>query len=288
MAFFQHGFLDQAADSFQQVIAEKPNDPDAYYNLGTLCLRRNATQDARKYLDQALNCGRTIPKPGTDLGMLAAQAGQPEEAIQDFQQSAAVASQTTPLPFVNLGNVFRRQGNVAQATTLLNRALENEPTNPEVNYSLGMLYARSSQNEKARQYLETAINLRPDYADALNNLGVLFVQQQRYPEAEEKFKACIRIAPNFDQSYLNLARPISLRKTTTRRERFCKNFSGINPNTGWLSRCCRCYIEAFGGLCSGVMRFGSGPERQSRPAIALRSRADRPDVRVARICISAA
>ena len=205
VAFFQHGFLDQAADSFQQVIAEKPNDPDAYYNLGTLCLRRNATQDARKYLDQALKLRPNYPEAWNNLGMLAAQAGQPEEAIQDFQQSLQLRpNYATAL--LNLGNVFRRQGNVAQATTFLNRALENEPTNPEVNYSLGMLYARSSQNEKARQYLETAINLRPDYADALNNLGVLFVQQQRYPEAEEKFKACIRIAPNFDQSYLNLAR----------------------------------------------------------------------------------
>ena len=205
VAFFQHGFLDQAADSFQQVIAAKPDDPDAYYNLGTLCLRRNATQDARKYLDQALKLRPNYPEAWNNLGMLAAQAGQPEEAIQDFQESLRLRpNYATAL--LNLGNVFRRQGDVAQATTFLNRALENEPTNPEVNYSLGMLYARSSQNDKARQYLETAINLRPDYADALNNLGVLFVQQQRYPEAEEKFKACIRIAPNFDQSYLNLAR----------------------------------------------------------------------------------
>jgi tetratricopeptide (TPR) repeat protein len=74
VAFFQHGFLDQAADSFQQVIAEKPDDPDAYYNLGTLCLRRNATQDARKYLDQALKLRPNYPEAWNNLGMLAAQA----------------------------------------------------------------------------------------------------------------------------------------------------------------------------------------------------------------------
>ena len=112
MAFFQHGFLDQAADSFQQVIAEKPNDPDAYYNLGTLCLRRNATQDARKYLDQALKLRPNYPEAWNNLGMLAAQAGQPEEAIQDFQQSLQLRpNYATAL--LNLGNVFRRQGNVA-------------------------------------------------------------------------------------------------------------------------------------------------------------------------------
>ena len=40
VAMYQHGFLDQAAESFEQVIAAKPDNADAYYNLGTLNLRR--------------------------------------------------------------------------------------------------------------------------------------------------------------------------------------------------------------------------------------------------------
>ena len=42
VAMFQRGYLDQAAASFQQVIAAKPQEPEAYYNLGTLYLRKNA------------------------------------------------------------------------------------------------------------------------------------------------------------------------------------------------------------------------------------------------------
>ena len=42
VAFFQHGYLDHAEASFKQVIAAKPDDPEAHYNLGTLYLRRNA------------------------------------------------------------------------------------------------------------------------------------------------------------------------------------------------------------------------------------------------------
>src|SRR4029079_10848726 len=32
-AMFQHAYLDEAAASFQQVVAEKPNNPEGYYNL---------------------------------------------------------------------------------------------------------------------------------------------------------------------------------------------------------------------------------------------------------------
>ena len=52
VAMYQHGYLEQAAESFQQVIAAKPDNADAYYNLGTLKLRSNALDEARRYLEQ--------------------------------------------------------------------------------------------------------------------------------------------------------------------------------------------------------------------------------------------
>jgi Flp pilus assembly protein TadD/peroxiredoxin len=205
VAFFQHGFLDQAERSFKQVIAAKPDDPEAHYNLGTLYLRQNSLQLARQQLEQTVKLRSDHPEAWNNLGMLAAQEGHTEEAIRYFQQSLQFRrSYATAL--VNLGNLYRRQGNLSDADTYLKRAYESEPKNPEVSYSLGMLYARQNQNERAVQYLENAIRLRPDYSDALNNLGVLLVQEKRYPEAEERFKVCIQRAPNFDQAYLNLAR----------------------------------------------------------------------------------
>ena len=53
VSFFQHGYLEQAEASFKQVIAAKPDNPEAHYNLGTLYLRRNDFEDAREYLQQA-------------------------------------------------------------------------------------------------------------------------------------------------------------------------------------------------------------------------------------------
>ena len=205
VSFFQHGYLEQAEASFKQVIAAKPDSPEACYNLGTLYLRRNAFNDAREYLEQAVKLRPDYPEAWNNLGMVAARENQPAEAVHNFEQSLQQRP-TYTIALLNLGNLYRRQGNFAEAEKLLNRAHDIEPDDPEVNYNLGMLYAQQDQPRSALQYLERAVNLRPDYPDALNNLGVFFVREQRYPDAEQQFKTCIRVAPNFDQAYLNLAR----------------------------------------------------------------------------------
>ncbi|HVU47179.1 MAG TPA: tetratricopeptide repeat protein [Terracidiphilus sp.] len=205
VAMFQHGFLDQAAASFLEVIAAHPDNADAYYNLGTLRLGQNNFAQARQYLEETLRLKPTYPEAWNNLGMMAAQSGHPDEAIRCFQKSIEQRPEYATA-LLNLGNVYRRQQDFENAKKCFDRAIRIQPDDPEVNYSFGMLYAQQGQLEQAAQYLERAIVLRPDYAEAFNNLGVLFVRSQDFARAEEQFKAGIRVAPRYDQLYLNLAR----------------------------------------------------------------------------------
>lgn len=205
VALFQRGYLQAATDAFKQVIAAHPNNPEAYYNLGTLYLMRNALPDATNYLEQALRLKPDYAEAWNNLAMVSAQQGQTEKAVADFQKALQLRpSYITAL--LNFGNLLRRKGNFDEAKQLLLRALAAGPESADVNYSVGMLYAQKNQLPEAAQFLQKAIALRPDYPDALNNLGVLLVRQERYPEAKAKFETCIQVAPQFDQAYLNLAR----------------------------------------------------------------------------------
>src|SRR5579885_1530031 len=205
VAFFQHGYLEQAEASFKQVIAARPNDPEALYNLGTLYLRRNALADSQGLLERAVKLRPNYPEAWNNLGMIAAQENRGGDAVRCFEKALELRpAYTTAL--VNLGNLYRREGDFANSQKILERALVVSPNDPEVNYNLGMLYARQDQNDRAAQFLGRALALRPEYPDALNNLGVLLVRQQRHADAEAKFRECISAAPDFDQAYLNLAR----------------------------------------------------------------------------------
>jgi len=228
VALFQLGYLEQAADSFRQVVASRPDDPDAYYNLGTLALRRNDFAEARQYLQQTLKLRPDYPEAWNNLGMIAAQQGRLEEAVQNFQQSLALRPKYV-VALLNLGNVYRRQQDFVSAEQSLHQAFGIQPDDPEVNYSLGMLYAQQNHMEKAADFLQKAIALRPDYPEALNNLGVLYVREQDYSRAEEEFRIGIRVAPNYDQSYLNLARLYAMQGDKDKAREVLQDLLHIQP-----------------------------------------------------------
>lgn len=229
VALFQHGYLNQAEESFQQVVAVKPGDAEAWYNLGTLNLRRNNFAEAREYLKRCLALRTDYPEAWNNLGMMAAQEGNPEEAIQDFRQSLLLRP-TYAVALLNLGNVYRRQKDFTEAEQCLAQALALDPRDPEVYYAYGMLSAQQNQMDRAQEYLRKALDLRPNYPEALNNLGVLFVHMQDYAKAEAQFQTCMRLVPNFDQAYLNLAGLYAIENDRDRARDIIEKLLQIQPD----------------------------------------------------------
>jgi Flp pilus assembly protein TadD/peroxiredoxin len=229
VALFQRGYLDHAVAAFKQVVAAKPNDPEAYYNLGTLYLRKNQPADAQNYLEQTVKLRPDYPEAWNNLGMIAVQQNQPEAATGNFKQSLKLRPNYT-VALLNLGNLYRRQGNNSQAANLLTKALALEPENPEANYSLGMLYARQNNFARAIELLQNATRFRPDYSEAWNNLGVIHVRQGHNTEAEQSFRQCIAVAPNFDQAYLNLANLYMLSNDKEKARAVLQSLLRLQPN----------------------------------------------------------
>jgi Flp pilus assembly protein TadD/peroxiredoxin len=230
VAMYQHGYLDQAESSFRQVVAAHPNDVDAYYNLGTLNLKRNNIPQAKADLEQAIKLQPEYPEVLNNLGMIAAQQGDANGAIQNFQK-ALLLRPGYAIALLNLGNIYRRQRDFEHAQECLERALALQPDDPETNYSLGMLFAQQEQTQKALDYLKIALDLRPNYPEALNNRGVIFVRNEDFTQAENEFRTAIRVAPGFEQSYLNLARLYVMRNDKEQAKRTLLDLLRVKPES---------------------------------------------------------
>jgi tetratricopeptide (TPR) repeat protein len=207
--FFERGYLDAALASCRLLLENEPTSGEAYYMLGTIYLKKQLPEKARENLEQALKLKPayfdTWPDAWNNLGMLAIQAGENGQAIQDFKQAIRL-NPNHSIALQNLGNAYRQQGQWLEAQSTLERAVKIDPDDANANYSLAMVFAHRDDTEDAYEYLERALKLRPDYPDALNNLGILYARTGRLSDALATFEKCIEAAPDFDQGYLNLAR----------------------------------------------------------------------------------
>jgi tetratricopeptide (TPR) repeat protein/peroxiredoxin len=207
--FFQRGYFDQAATSFQLVLRDDPSSAEASYGLGSAYLNLQKTAEAQESFQRAVKLHASYPdtlaNAWNNLGLLATQEARTDEAVRCFKEAVEL-SQDHLIALNNLGNAYRLQREWDKARQTFERALEVSPNDPEANYGLGMVFAQADDSEHAYEYLQRALKFRPVYPEALNNLGILYLRTQRRDEAVASFEECVRVAPAFDQSYLNLAR----------------------------------------------------------------------------------
>jgi len=142
---------------------------------------------------------------------------------------------------VQLGTAYLQQGNYALARDKLERALKQNPKDPDVHTSLALLYDRTGDTKGADKHFREALRLAPDKPDvsnnyavylckngrtdegverftavannkyyrtpevALTNAGVCLRSAKRLDEAEKKFAGAIRARPNYTEATVQLA-----------------------------------------------------------------------------------
>ncbi|MGH8210746.1 MAG: type IV pilus biogenesis/stability protein PilW, partial [Steroidobacteraceae bacterium] len=93
-----------------------------------------------------------------------------------------------------LGIAYLRQGDVPLAKEKLDRALRENPGNPEVHSARAMLFDRMGEPAKADAEYRAALRLAPQDPDVSNNYAVYLCQIGRTDEGVHRFEAVARNA----------------------------------------------------------------------------------------------
>jgi type IV pilus assembly protein PilF len=93
---------------------------------------------------------------------------------------------------VQLGTAYLQQGNYPLARDKLERALKQNPKDPDVHTSLALLYDRTGDPKGADKHFREALRLAPDKPDVSNNYAVYLCQNGRTDEGVERFTAVAR------------------------------------------------------------------------------------------------
>ncbi len=100
-----------------------------------------------------------------NLGNLAKDTGQPDKAVEYFQQAIAIDNQFFSAK-VNLAMSYNSAGGNVRAGGLLREVVADNPQLYEVAYSLGLLLGEMEKYQEAAKYFSRAADGMPGYARA--------------------------------------------------------------------------------------------------------------------------
>ncbi|HTU16548.1 MAG TPA: tetratricopeptide repeat protein [Gemmataceae bacterium] len=234
----QLGRLQEAARSYQLILARNPNHPDALHLLGVvahqlgqhiqateligraIALRPAAPAyhanlaevwRAMGRLDKALECCRTAlrlqpdyPEASNNLGLALLQVGNVAEAVEHFRKALALRPQFA-MAHNNLANALRTQGDEAAAIEHFRQAVQCQPDLAEAQSNLGQLLCEKQQLPEALEHCRRAVELRPTFPEAHSNLGNVLREMGRLDEAREHYTKALQLNPRIGMIYNNMA-----------------------------------------------------------------------------------
>ena len=192
-------------DASSDLSAESPDDdamntpPDL---LAALCTGHVGAKEGEEIARKALNLdGR--PQWSIPLALALYQQQEYQKAIEVLRFSEKECS---PIVDWNIlaGMVARQLPNHEElAKNFYRRALEIDPTRPDIYYNLGNLL-KEDEPEEAEILYRKSINLDPDSATVWHNFGISLNNQNRFVEALQPFRYSLTLDPYISDVWCNL------------------------------------------------------------------------------------
>jgi predicted CXXCH cytochrome family protein len=117
---------------------------------------------------------------------------------------------TDDLLLSDLGNAYLRQGEIAQAAAVLDRAVRANPDRPESHNLLGVIAVKQGDRATGEREFREALRCQPDFAEARDNLGSLLVEENNYTEAAFQFEKAIEEDADLAEAHHHLGRLLVL------------------------------------------------------------------------------
>lgn len=178
---FQHGYYQNAIRKFQQAIANDPNNPDGYYNLGATYHRLGKINSRQADFDQAEalynQClDRDLKHEHADcyrgLAVLLAEQGR-EQKAEKLLQGWASLNPTSSAPRVELARLKRETGDADAEKQLLLEALAINPRDSRALAALGKVHEEDGNSAQALANYQRSLASNPFQRDLVARVAQL-------------------------------------------------------------------------------------------------------------------
>ncbi len=191
---WDRGHDEQAADSWDQAVALRPNFPDAHFMLGEALRKNQRTQAAVEFYKRALEQDETKFAYYARLGGTYIVLGQLDNALDIFRR-AGKHFPASPQAHYFIGLAARAQGDYDVAETEFRKSLALENDNVNALAQLGFVLLERDKPVAAERTLRRALAIDARHFYANYDLGRLLVKSRRFEEALPVLQHAIALKP---------------------------------------------------------------------------------------------
>jgi tetratricopeptide (TPR) repeat protein len=201
---YSQGKYAQAEKVCRQLLAARPNNPDAHNILGVSLNALGRADEGIEELRKAIELAPGAASIHANLGEVLRQLGRKDEAAEALEEAIRLEPDNAQAQN-NLGITWFEHGKIGRAVNCYRQAIELRPDMAEAHNNLGNALRVLGDKEGAIQAYQDALTHRERYPEAYNNLGTLLQAQDKLEEAEHALRKAIQQNPRYVEAHNNLA-----------------------------------------------------------------------------------
>ncbi len=186
----------QALTWLQKVLERMPDSAAVHNNVGKAFLLQGDERRARLSFDRACKLDPELAEAWFNLAELDQHGGFMERAIAHYRNATRINPRMNAA-YNNMGNALRRSKRYPEAIAAFQKVIALEPDLAQGHYNLGSALRLNQQYQEAIVHLSKAIQLIPGYADAWNNLGLTCKNMGDLNRALSYFNKAIQLQSDF-------------------------------------------------------------------------------------------
>jgi tetratricopeptide (TPR) repeat protein len=188
MDHHRRGKIDLAASIYQDILIQKPDQPDAMNLLGVANISRGNKQLGIEQITAAMQMRPKDPTILNNLGNALLNERRWEESIDSLESAIALKPDFVEA-LNNLARAYRHCDRSQDSEYCYNLVLELKPNAAGAKVGLARLYHDRGQSELAESLLKDALSQKINKSGALS----LFAQTRKFKEAPPEFQEMLAI-----------------------------------------------------------------------------------------------
>jgi predicted TPR repeat methyltransferase len=193
----------EAEQLCQAALALAPRHALSLHLLGVIAAQSGRPEAALELIRRAIDADSAAPEFHNSLGNAFTALGRRDEAAAAYRQAVALAPGYAPA-HLNLGNALREAERLGEAAEEYRQAVALQPDNIAARMNLGAILARRGAFEEALVEFEAVLSRQPQLAEANIHIGHVLAELGRLDDAIARYQRAVELRPENASAYDSL------------------------------------------------------------------------------------